>query len=249
MDRSATKVLTMKKLDLLAIAAHPDDVEISAGGTMAKLIAAGKECGIADLTRGELGTRGTAETRAKEAARASEVLRLSVRENLGLEDGFFRNDSETMKAVIRCIRRWQPDIILTNAPSDRHPDHGRASRLVAEAAFYSGLSKIETNDGESLQSAWRPRNVFFFVQDYLLKPDFVVDVTDFWEKKMEALSAYESQFYDPRSTEPSTPISGREFFDFLKARCTDFGRPAGYALAEGFIHSRISGVNDVFAFD
>lgn len=239
----------MNKLDVLAIAAHPDDVEISAGGTMVKLLAQGKSCGIVDLTRGELGTRGSAEIRDTEAARAGEILGLAVRENLGLPDGFFRIDEESIRAVVRSIRRWQPQIILTNAPSDRHPDHGRACQLVTEASFYSGLSKIETSWEGVPQLPWRPKNVFYFIQDYHLKPDFVVDVTPYWDKKMEVLSAYGSQFYNPQSNEPMTPISGKEFFGFLKARCMDFGRPAGYELAEGFVHSRLSGVNDLFAFD
>jgi bacillithiol biosynthesis deacetylase BshB1 len=161
--------------------------------------------------------------------------------NLGLADGFFENNEASLRKIIEQIRIYKPEIVLTNAPSDRHPDHGRASQLVREACFYSGLRKIETG-----QEAWRPKSVYMFNQDYYNKPDFVVDVTEFWETKMEALKAYGSQFFDPNSKEPKTPISGEEFFDFLRARSMDFGRPAGYLLAEGFMVDRTIGVEDLF---
>lgn len=229
------------KLDILAIAAHPDDVEISAGGTVLKSIQQGKKVGIVDLTRGELGSRGSGDLRMIEADAASKILGISARVNLGLADGFFENNEASLRKIIEQIRIYKPEIVLTNAPSDRHPDHGRASQLVREACFYSGLRKIETG-----QEAWRPKSVYMFNQDYYNKPDFVVDVTEFWETKMEALKAYGSQFFDPNSKEPKTPISGEEFFDFLRARSMDFGRPAGYLLAEGFMVDRTIGVEDLF---
>lgn len=229
------------KLDILAIAAHPDDVEISAGGTVLKSIQQGKKVGIVDLTRGEMGSRGSGELRLIEAQKASEILGLSARENLMLDDCFFQQDRESIMAIVNVIRKYKPEIVLTNAPTDRHPDHGRASKLVRDACFYSGLRKIE--DG---QDAWRPKSVYMFNQDYFNKPDFVVDVTAFWDKKVEALMAFSSQFFDPNSSEPTTPISGKEFFDFLRSRSMDFGRPAGYLLAEGFITDRALGVDDLF---
>jgi bacillithiol biosynthesis deacetylase BshB1 len=229
------------KLDILAIAAHPDDVEISAGGTVLKSIQQGKKVGIVDLTRGELGSRGSGDLRMIEAEAASKILGISARVNLGLADGFFEKNEASLRKIIEQIRIYRPEIVLTNAPSDRHPDHGRASQLVREACFYSGLRKIETG-----QEAWRPKSVYMFNQDYYNKPDFVVDVTEFWETKMEALKAYGSQFFDPTSKEPKTPISGEEFFDFLRARSMDFGRPAGYLLAEGFMVDRTLGVEDLF---
>jgi bacillithiol biosynthesis deacetylase BshB1 len=229
------------KLDILAIAAHPDDVEISAGGTVLKSIQQGKKVGIVDLTRGELGSRGSGDLRMIEADAASKILGISARVNLGLADGFFENNEASLRKIIEQIRIYKPEIVLTNAPSDRHPDHGRASQLVREACFYSGLRKIETG-----QEAWRPKSVYMFNQDYYNRPDFVVDVTEFWETKMEALKAYGSQFFDPNSKEPKTPISGEEFFDFLRARSMDFGRPAGYLLAEGFMVDRTIGVEDLF---
>lgn len=229
------------KLDILAIAAHPDDVEISAGGTVLKSIQQGKKVGIVDLTRGELGSRGSGDLRMIEAEAASKILGISARVNLGLADGFFEINEASLRKIIEQIRIYRPEIVLTNAPSDRHPDHGRASKLVRDACFYSGLRKIETG-----QEAWRPKAVYMFNQDFYNKPDFVVDVTEFWETKMEALKAYGSQFFDPNSKEPKTPISGEEFFDFLRARSMDFGRPAGYLLAEGFMVDRTIGVEDLF---
>lgn len=232
---------TELKLDILAIAAHPDDVEISAGGTVLKSIEQGKKVGIVDLTQGELGSRGSGELRLVEAAAASKILGIHARENMGFADGFFKDDQASMLKLIDVIRKYRPEIVLTNAPSDRHPDHGRASKFVRDACFYSGLRKIETD-----HDYWRPKNVYMFNQDYYNKPDFVVDVTLHWEKKMEALRAFSSQFYDPNSKEPNTPISGQEFFDFLKARAMEFGRPAGFLLAEGFMTDRAIGVSDLF---
>lgn len=229
------------KLDILAIAAHPDDVEISAGGTVAKSIAQGKKVGIVDLSMGELGSRGSGELRLIEAANAQRILGISTRDNLGLADGFFTSDKESTLKLIEKIRQYQPEIILTNAPHDRHPDHARASKFVRDACFYSGLRRIETG-----QPHWRPKAIYMFNQDYYNKPDFVVDITEYWDIKMESLKAYASQFFDPNSTEPATPISGSEFFDFLKSRAMEFGRPSGYLLAEGFMVDRTPGVNDLF---
>jgi bacillithiol biosynthesis deacetylase BshB1 len=206
-----------------------------------KSIQQGKKVGIVDLTRGEMGSRGSGELRLIEAQKASEILGLSARENLMLDDCFFQQDRESIMAIINVIRKYKPEIVLTNAPTDRHPDHGRASKLVRDACFYSGLRKIE--DG---QEAWRTKSVYMFNQDYYNKPDFVVDVTAFWDKKVEALMAFSSQFFDPNSSEPVTPISGKEFFEFIRSRSMDFGRPAGYLLAEGFITDRAPGVDDLF---
>ena len=224
-----------QKVDILSFAAHPDDSEISAGGSIAKAIAEGRKVGLIDLTAGELGSRGSAELRAEESAKADEILGITLRENLGLRDGFFEHNEESLTLIIQSIRKYRPEIILCNAPSDRHPDHGRASKLVSEASFYAGLVKIATKDesGEH-QEAWRPKAVYHYVQDYYLKPDFVIDVTAFWDKKIEALKCYSSQFFDAKSKEPITPISGAEFFEFLKGRALQMGRPAGFLLAEGF---------------
>lgn len=233
------------KLDILAFAAHPDDVEISCGGSLMKMIDSGQTAGIVDLTRGELGSRGSAELRKSESAAASEMMGLSVRENLGLKDGFFENNEDSVRRIVEMIRKYQPDIVLCNSPSDRHPDHGRASKLVYEACFYSGLIKIETELNGENQHPWRPRAVYSYIQDYYLQPNFVMDVTDYWEKKIEVLKCYGSQFYDPGSDEPKTPISGAEFFEFLRGRAINFGRPAGYLLAEGFITHRAAGVKSL----
>jgi bacillithiol biosynthesis deacetylase BshB1 len=230
------------KLDILAIAAHPDDVEISAGGTVLKSIEQGKTVGIVDLTRGELGTRGSGELRMLEAAEASKRMGITARENLGLKDGFFKDDEASMRLLIETIRKYRPEIVLTNAPTDRHPDHGRASKFVNDACFFSGLPKIVTGDF----AAHRPKAVYMFVQDYYIKPDFVVDIEAYWDKKIEVLKSYGSQFFNPNSLEPATPISGEDFFDFLKARSKDFARPAALQYAEGFITARVPAVTDLF---
>lgn len=233
------------KLDILVFAAHPDDAEISACGTILKSISQGHKVGIVDLTRGELGSRGSAELRDQEARMASEKLGIAARENLGLADGFFEINAESTKAVIRMIRKYQPDIVLANAPHDRHPDHGRAHKLVKEAAFYSGLAKVETEENGIAQVKWRPRSVYFYIQDQYIKPDFVVDVTAFWQQKIEVLKSYSSQFFDPNSKEPNTPISGKEFFDYLHGRALQMGRNAGFELGEGFLSDKAPGVEDI----
>lgn len=231
------------KLDLLVFAAHPDDAEISAGGAIAKACAEGKKVGIVDFTKGEAGSRGNAELRLAEARAASEVLGLHVRENLGLKDGFFTDDEPTTHALISVIRKYRPDIVLCNSVSDRHPDHGRAGKIVSDACFLSGLRKISSDLGGAPQAEWRPGAVYHYIQDYYIEPDFVIDITPFFETKMASIRAFSSQFYSPASEEPATPISGAEFFDFLKGRAMQFGRPAGFLYAEGFTVERYPAVN------
>lgn len=234
------------KLDILAIGVHPDDVELSCSGTLLKHIAAGKKCGILDLTSGELGTRGSGPLRLQEAAEAAKILGVSIRKNLGMADGFFKNDTEHQLAIIKVIREYRPEIILCNAVTDRHPDHGRSSQLVSEACFYSGLRKIETEAGGKKQEAWRPKAVYHYIQDRHLKPDFIVDITDVVEKKMEAIQAFRSQFYNPGSDEPESPISVKNFLDVVKGKMSLFGRDAGFDFAEGFTTERSIGITDLF---
>lgn len=229
------------KVDILAIGIHPDDVELSCSGTLLKHIAAGKTAGILDLTRGELGTRGTPELRREEAMNAAKVLGVKFREIMDLRDGFFNGGEAEMMAVLKKIREYRPEIVLCNAIEDRHPDHGRAAKLVAEACFYSGLVKIKTG-----QDTWRPKAVYHYLQDRYLTPDFVVDVTPFVDKKIEAIKCFSSQFYDPNSKEPMTPIAGESFFEFVKARMRVQGRDIGVDFAEAFTVSRTIGVDDLF---
>ncbi|MCO5248446.1 MAG: bacillithiol biosynthesis deacetylase BshB1 [Chitinophagales bacterium] len=231
------------KVDILAFAAHPDDIELACSATIAKHIAFGKKVAFVDFTRGELGTRGTAETRKAEATTSSKILGIEDRVNLGFRDGFFIQDEYHTKEIIKMIRKYQPEIILCNTPVDRHPDHGRAGKMVAEACFLSGLIKIETElDGEK-QTAWRPKAVYHYIQDYYMKPDFVVDVTGYENIKMEAVKAFKTQFFDPASNEPSTPISKKDFFEHLLGRMKDLGRPIGAEYAEGFVSDRYIGIH------
>lgn len=234
------------KLDILAIAAHPDDVEISCAGTLLKHIAAGKKCGIIDLTQGEMGTRGNTKLRLKEASAASKILGVVVRDNLKMEDALFLGDNIHRLHIIKKIRQYRPEIVLCNAVHDRHPDHGRAARLASEACFYSGLVRLETTWGAKKQLPWRPKALYHYIQDKHLKPDFVVDVTSFVEQKMQAIQAYSSQFYTPRSKEPETPISVDYFMDYIKANMMVFGRDIGCKYAEGFTVDRSIGVNNLF---
>jgi N-acetylglucosamine malate deacetylase 1 len=234
------------KLDILAIGVHPDDVELSCSGTLLKHIAMGKVCGILDLTSGELGTRGSGPLRLEEAAAAAKILGVVVRDNLGMADGFFENNKEHQLRIIQKIREYQPEIILCNAVSDRHPDHGRAAKLVSEACFYSGLIKLESELNGKKQEAWRPKAVYHYIQDRQMKPDFVVDVTAFVDKKMEAIRAFKSQFYNPGSNEPESPISVKNFFDVVLGKMSVYGRDAGYDYAEGFVTERTIGVKDLF---
>ncbi|MFM7681998.1 MAG: bacillithiol biosynthesis deacetylase BshB1 [Bacteroidota bacterium] len=234
------------KLDILAFAAHPDDAEIAAAGTLLKYIREGKSAGIIDLTEGELGTRGTVQTRYEEAETSAKLLGLSARENLRIKDGFFEHTEENKRLIIQQIRRFQPEIVLANSILDRHPDHARAAKLVADSCYLAGLRKIETVWEGNPQEAFRPRLVLHYIQDYYIQPNFVVDVSEFMDKKIEVIKAYKTQFYNPESIEPSTPISGEEFFDFLKGRMMSIGRPAGMKYAEGFTIDRIFGVKDLY---
>lgn len=233
------------KLDILAIGVHPDDVELSCAGTILKSIDQGKKVGILDLTQGELGTRGSAELRLQESAKAAEILGLSSRDNVGMADGFFQNDETHLRQIIPFIRKYQPDIILANAITDRHPDHGRASKLVSDACFYSGLRRIETKMNGELQAAWRPKAIYHYIQDYHINPDFVIDVSDYVDKKVEAIKAFSSQFFDPNSKEPSSPIAVENFFDYVNGRMVQMGRYIGADFGEGFTTDRPIGVNDL----
>lgn len=235
------------KVDVLAFGVHPDDVELSCGGLLRKLVEEGKKVAIVDLTCGELGSRGSATLRLEEAARAAKILGVAHRENLYMKDGFFQNDESHQRKVISSIRHFQPDIVLANALEDRHPDHGRAAKLVAESCFLSGLRKIETAFNEVGQSPWRPRALYHYIQDYHMEPDFVVDITAQLDVKLEAIRAFASQFFDPASKEPATPISGHDFFDFLVARAKVMGRASGMEYAEGFVAARQIGVKDIFS--
>lgn len=227
-----------KSLDILAFAAHPDDVELSCAGTLMKHIAAGMTAGIVDLTQGELGSRGTIETRYAEAEAASHIMGISERVNLRMEDGFFEINEKNKRLIVEQIRRFRPKIVLVNAVSDRHPDHGRGSQLVSEACFLAGLRRVETTFENEVQEAFRPEVVYHYIQDYHIQPDFVVDVTEFVERKIAAIKAYKTQFFDPNSTEPQTPISGEDFFEFISSRMKEFGRPTGAKYAEGFTVER-----------
>ncbi len=231
------------KLDILAFAVHPDDAELGCGGTLVTEKLQGKKTGIIDLTYGELGTRGTAEIRKKEAADAAKILGVDIRENLGMADGFFMNDKEHQLKVITAIRKYKPEIILCNAPEDRHPDHGRSAQLVEDASFLSGLRKIETFDNNLQQEAWRPKYVFNFIQDRYLQPNFVVDITDAFEKKIESVKAYTSQFYNPDLNEPQTYISSPDFLDSVVYRAKMFGKMIGVKYAEGYISKKMLGIN------
>ena len=226
------------KLDILAIGSHPDDVELGCGATLAKEISLGKTVGIVDLTRGELGTRGSAEIRDLEAAEAAKILGVKFRENLSLADGFFINDKKNQLALIKLLRKYRPEIVLCNAIEDRHIDHAKGSKLVSDACFLSGLRKVETTIGNELQQSWRPKHVYHYIQWKNLDPDFVVDVTGFIDKKISAIKAYGSQFYDPNSEEPASPITSKNFFDSISYRARDLGRLINKEYAEGFTVER-----------
>ena len=233
------------KLDILAFGAHPDDVELGAGATIAKEISLGKKVGIVDLTRGELGTRGSADLRDQEAANAAEILGVSVRENVRFADGFFTNDKAHQLEIIKMIRKYQPEIVLCNAIDDRHIDHPKGSNLVSDACFLSGLLKIETKIEGKQQEKWRPKQVYHYIQWKNIEPDFVVDVTGFIDKKTEAVLAYSSQFYDPTSAEPETPITSKNFTDSINYRARDLGRLIGVDYAEGFNTERYVAVENL----
>jgi bacillithiol biosynthesis deacetylase BshB1 len=237
----------MIKLDILILSVHPDDAELGCAGIILKHLALGKKVGVIDLTRGELGTRGSAEIRKQEAEAASKILGLTIRENLGLPDGFFENTKEYQLKVIAAIRKYQPEILITNAYYDRHPDHGRANELVEASAFLSGLRKIETHFNSELQEPWRPNMLLHFIQDEYIKPDILVDITEHWDKKIESIRAYGSQFHNPDWTdEPQTYISSPEFILITEARAREFGKVINVKYAEGFTSRRILGVDSLF---
>jgi len=226
------------KLDILAIGAHPDDVELGCSGTLIKHLKNGLKVGVIDLTRGELGTRGTSETREEETKNATNILGVDSRENLGLKDGFFKNSEENRITLIKKIRKYQPNIVITNAPSDRHPDHSRASELTIDACFLSGLEKVDTN-----QEVWRPKHIYHYIQFLNILPDFVVDISEEMEQKLESVLCYKTQFYNPESTETETIISSKDFLESIKYRAKDLGRQADCEFAEGFISSQNLKVN------
>lgn len=236
------------KLDLLVFGAHPDDAELGAGGTIALEVQLGKKVGIVDLSRGELGTRGTAEIRAKEAESAAKILGLQMRQNLELEDGFIFNSKASQLKVIEILRKYRPDVVLCNAVEDRHIDHARASSLVSDSCFLSGLIKIETKfpGEERWQEAWRPAHIYHYIQWKNIEPDIVVNITQSIDKKMEAIGAYASQFFDPNSDEPSTPISSKNFMDSIRYRARDLGRLTGVGYGEGFTVERFPLVHSLF---
>jgi len=234
-----------QEVELLCITAHPDDVEISMAGTVLQHLALGHSVGLVDLTAGELGTRGTPEIRKAEGEAALKVLGASFRYQLGLPDGFFRADRESLMKVVQVVRAHRPKLVLTNAVRDRHPDHGRAAALVAEACFLSGLRRIETGLGGNPQLPWRPTTVLHAIQDRWIEPDLVVDITAHWPKKMEALLCFRSQFFDPNSKEPSSPIASPDFLPFLEGRAREMGRLLGVTYGEGFTSTRPPGVTDL----
>lgn len=230
------------KLDILAIAVHPDDVELGCAGTLMVHAQQGMKVGVVDLTRGELGTRGTPELRIQEAAAAAKIMGLEVRENLGLADGFFRNDTMEQLAIIAAIRKYRPDIVLANAIDDRHPDHGRAAKLIADSCFMAGLRKIETSSDGQPQEAWRPKQVYHFLQDRYHEPDFVIDITPVIDRKLEAIKSFSSQFLAPKDNEPQTYISGSNFFDSVVYRAKMLGKMVGVEYAEGYTSAKMIGV-------
>lgn len=233
------------KLDILAFGAHPDDVELGAAATIAKEVSLGKKVGIIDLTQGELGTRGSKELRKTEALRAAKILGVTLRENLKFADGFFVNDKHHQLEVIKLIRKYKPEIVLCNAIEDRHIDHGKGSKLVSDACFLSGLEKIETEFEGEIQKKWRPKLIYHYLQWNNSKPDFVVDISNFMDVKMEAVLAYTSQFYDPNSKESETPISSKNFTDSVYYRAKDLGRLIGVEYAEGFTVERLIAITSL----
>lgn len=235
-----------QKLDILVIAAHPDDAELACSGTLAAAAAQGKKTGIVDLTKGEMGTRGTPELRLKEAEASKNILGLTVRENLGFDDVYFKNDKDHQIEIVKIIRKYQPEILIGNAISDRHPDHGKGAQVVKDAVFLAGLRKLSTIDASGPQEAYRPRAFYHFIQNDYLEPDFIVDVTPYWEQKVASIKAYESQFFNPNSDEPETYISSKHFFDFVEARHREYGHRIGVTYGEGYNVVRNIGVSNIF---
>lgn len=222
------------KIDILAFGAHPDDVELGCGGTVAKLISEGKTCVIVDLTKGELGTRGTDVTRKEEATEATKILGVSARENLGMKDGFLENSEEYQMQIVKMVRKYRPEIVFANAIDDRHPDHAKAAKLVSDACFLAGLRKIETTHEGENQEVWRPKQIFNYIQWKDIKPEFVIDISEHLDKKVEACMAFKTQFYDPTSKEPVTPIATKDFAESITYRAQNLGRLSGVTFAEGF---------------
>ena len=237
------------KLDILVMAAHPDDAELSCSGTILSYIAQGKKVGIVDFTRGEMGTRGTPEIRLQESNDATKILGLHARENLGLADGFFQNDQVSQLILMEVIRRYRPEIVLANALEDRHPDHGKGAKLAIDACFLSGLRMIHTIDSHSKseQSAWRPKHVYHYIQDRYLEPDFVIDITEHWETKEQSIRAFKSQFFDPTSKEPNSYISSPDFLSFIQARAQEMGHKIGVKYGEGFQSQKTMQVKNLFS--
>ncbi|MCS4432770.1 bacillithiol biosynthesis deacetylase BshB1 [Aquiflexum gelatinilyticum] len=234
------------KLDILVIAAHPDDAELACSGTIAAQVAKGYKVGILDLTKGEMGTRGTPEIRMQESEEASKILGVSIRENLGFKDIFYRDDDSHRLEIVKIIRKYKPEIVLANAVTDRHPDHGKGGAVASNACFMSGLRKIETHFDGIDQAPWRPKYVYHYIQNNYIKPDFVVDITDFWGIKIESIKAFRSQFYDPNNKEPQSFISSAEFLDFVEARSREFGHSIMVKYGEGFTVERTLGITDLF---
>lgn len=234
------------KLDILVIAAHPDDAELSCSGTIAAHIANGYKVGILDLTHGERGTRGTPELRLEEGRESADILGLSARENLGFKDVFFLDDEEHHLEIAKIIRKYQPDIVLANAVSDRHPDHGKGALVASKSCFISGLRKVVTHIDGVEQAAWRPKNIYHYIQNNYIQPDIVVDITDFWDIKVKSIKAFKSQFYDPNSLEPESFISSPEFLDFIEARAKEFGHSINVKYGEGFTVEKMVGVSNLF---
>ncbi|MDX1406718.1 MAG: bacillithiol biosynthesis deacetylase BshB1 [Saprospiraceae bacterium] len=234
-----------QKLNILAFGAHPDDVELCCAGTLLKHLDMGYSVGLIDLTRGELGTRGNPDLRLREARASADLLGIEVRENLGMQDGFFVNDKEHRIAIARIIRKYRPDVVIANAVRDRHPDHGRAAQLVTEGCFVAGLVKVPTRLDGQPQERWRPRAIYHYIQDYKLSPDICVDVTPYMEKRMDAIRCFSSQFYDPDSPDPDSPISGKDFLDMILAAARVYGRPIGAEFGEAFTVARPVGVEDL----
>lgn len=236
------------KLDVLAIGSHPDDIELGCSGTLIKEINRGKKVGIIDLTQGELGTRGTIETRYQEAANSAMIMGVSVRENLKMRDGFFKNDEEHQMLLIKYLRKYRPEIVIGNIMDDRHPDHGRGGALIYDCCFLSGLRQVKTFDeGGKEQEKWRPKMLLHYIQDRFYEPDLIVDITDVWEKRMDAIRAYKTQFYDPESKEPDSYLSNPEFMDFLISRARELGKRIGVKYGEGFLSKKNIGLNDLGA--
>ena len=234
------------KLDILVFAVHPDDAELGCSGTILRHIAAGKKVGIVDFTRGELGTRGTAETRDEEAAASAKILGLHARENLRFRDGFFKNDEAHQLEIVKMIRKYQPEIVLSNALHDRHPDHGRAGDLVNDACFLAGLPKIETELDQQAQSAYRPRLVLQYIQDRYIEPDVIIDITPFIDGKIKSIKAFRTQFHNPDVEGQETYISSPEFFESVIGRAREFGKSIGATYGEGFTSRKLLGVDDLF---